>query len=210
MTSDAATADRAAVARSATTRATTDEERDEIRLNNRGGFVFLLVHGVTWTLAGALSLVLPIEQAALLYLFQGVVAFPASLAIERALGFRLIGSENSLTTLFVMIATIQMLALPAAIIVFSLEPLLLPAAFAATAGGHFLPYAWLHRTQAYAVLAAVTALAPFGVALVAGRTTSFHGTGFIVGATLLIAGIVIRWQVGREVAGRAQPGTAGG
>jgi NaMN:DMB phosphoribosyltransferase len=58
-------------------------------------------------------------------------------------------------------------------------------AFAATNGGHFLPYMWLHRTRAYAVLAVVCALGPFAVLLVAGAATAFHATGFLVGGVML-------------------------
>ena len=34
----------------------------------------------------------------------------------------------------------------------SYHPALVPAAFAAIGGGHFLPYAWLHRTRLYVAL----------------------------------------------------------
>ena len=63
----------------------------------------------------------------------------------------------------------------------NLDPLYLPMTFAATNGGHFLPYMWLHRTRAYAVLAVVCALGPFAILLVAGAQTAFHATGFLVG-----------------------------
>lgn len=165
---------------------TIDEERDEARFANRGGVAFLLVHGVTWIVAAILTFVLPVEQAALIILFQGVVAFPASLMLERLLGFRFIAArDNEVVTLFVLIAMTQGLSLPASIVVLNLDPLYLPVVFAATNGGHFLPYMWLHRTRAYAVLAVACALGPFAVLLIAGAQTAFHVTGFLVGTVML-------------------------
>ena len=82
----------------------TDVERDESLIANRGGFSFLFVHGWTWIVAAALSFVLPIKVAALVYLFQGFVAFPLALLLERRLGYKTLSTkENSLVSLFVMI-----------------------------------------------------------------------------------------------------------
>ena len=165
---------------------TIDEERDAARTANRGGVAFLFVHGITWLAAAILTFVLSVEQAALVVLFQGLVAFPASLVLERLLGFRFIpAKDNAVVSLFVLIAMTQGLGLPGSIIVLNLNPLYLPMAFAATNGGHFLPYMWLHRTRAYAVLAVVCALGPFAVLLVAGAATAFHTTGFLVGSVML-------------------------
>ena len=165
---------------------TIDDERDEARTANRGGVAFLLVHGITWLVAAILTFVLAVEQAALVVLFQGLVAFPASLMLERLLGFRFIAArDNAVVSLFVLIAMTQGLSLPGSIIVLNLDPIYLPVAFASTNGGHFLPYMWLHRTRAYAVLAIVCALGPFAVLLVGGATTAFHLTGFMVGGVML-------------------------
>jgi hypothetical protein len=170
----------------------TNQERDEARLANRGGFAFLAVHGVTWTVAGILSYALPLQQAALVYLFQGLVAFPLSLALERALGFRLVRTaDNAVVELFVLIALTQGLALPASIIALNLDPRVLPVVFAATNGGHFLPYLWLHRTRAYAVLAVVAALGPFALLLFGGRDFAFHATGFLVGGIMLATAVIV-------------------
>jgi hypothetical protein len=178
---------------------TADDERDEARRANRGGFAFLLVHGVTWTGAGILSFALATDQAALVYLFQGLVAFPASLLLERMLGFRLVkASDNSVVGLFVLIAMTQGLSLPAAIIVYNLDPLYLPIVFAATNGGHFLPYLWLHRTRAYGLLAVVAALGPFGIVLARDAQTAFHAAGFLVGAVMLATAAYIWWRTGEE------------
>ena len=182
----------------------TDVERLEARTANGGGFSFLLVHGTTWIAAGVLSFVLSRDTAALVYLFQGFVAFPASLIVERALGYQTLPtSENSLASLFVLVAIAQGLALPASIIVYNLDPRLVPVVFAATNGGHFLPYSWLHGTRAYIGLAIVAALGPFAVVVVADADAAFHVSGFIVGGALLATALWVR------IASRARkrPGT---
>jgi hypothetical protein len=55
-------------------------------------------------------------------------------------------------------ALVQVVALPAVILVYTLNPAYVPAVFAAIGGGHFLPYAWLHRTRLYIVLGVAIAL----------------------------------------------------
>ena len=178
---------------------TTDAERDESLLANRGGFSFLLVHGLTWIAAGALTFVLPVKAAALIYLFQGFVAFPASLLLERFLGYRTLSTkDNSLVSLFVLIAVAQGLALPASIVAYSLDPLYVPVVFAATNGGHFLPYSWLYRTRAYIVLAVVAAFGPFALLVCTGAEASFHTAGFLVGAALLATAVVVRADAERR------------
>lgn len=181
-----------------TTIRSTLEERDAARFGNLGGYTFLVVHGVTFALAGLASFVLELETAALVYLFQGLVAFPLSLALERAQGFRMAGKENSLTPLFVQVASIQIVALPAVIYVFELDPRLVPAAFAAVAGAHFLPYVWLQRTRIYGVLAVFMALAPWALLVMLDRDAAFHATGLVVGAALVIAGVAVRTVMLRD------------
>jgi hypothetical protein len=181
-----------------TTIRSTLDERDAARSANLGGFTFLIVHGVTFALAGLASFALELEVAALAYLFQGIVAFPLSLLLERAQGFRMLGKENSLTPLFIQVASIQLLALPAVIYIFELDPRFVPAAFAAVAGAHFLPYVWLQRTPIYGVLAVFMSFVPWGLLILLGRDGAFHATGLVAGAALLVAGIAVRTVVLRD------------
>lgn len=185
----------------------TDRERAECLAANRGGFSFLVVHGVTWAAAAALTVALPVKPAALIYLFQGIIAFPASLVLERLLGYRTLSTkDNSLVELFVLIAVSQGLALPASIVVYNLDPLYLPVVFAVTNGGHFLPYSWLYRTRAYIALAVVAAFGPFLLLVTVGSEATFHLAGFLVGAALLVTAFVVRAGAERRV----RPPMAGG
>lgn len=178
---------------------TTLQERDAARFANLGGYTFLVVHGVTFAVAAVLSYALELEMAALVYIFVGIVAFPLSLLLERVQGFRMVGKENSLTPLFIQVASIQLLALPAVIYVFDLDPRLVPAAFAAVAGAHFLPYVWLQRTSIYGVLAVFTSVAPWALLIALDRETAFHLTGFVIGAGLIAAGVAVRHVVQRDL-----------
>jgi len=179
----------------------TDVERDESLIANRGGFSFLFVHGWTWIAAAALTFVLPIKVAALVYLFQGFVAFPLSLLLEHRLGYKTLSmKENSLVSLFVLIAVAQGLALPASIVVYNLNPLYLPVVFAATNGGHFLPYSWLHRTKVYVFLAIVAAFGPFAILIAGGAEASFHASGFVVGVVMVISAWYVRASAERRIA----------
>jgi hypothetical protein len=55
-------------------------------------------------------------------------------------------------------AMVQIVALPAVILMYTERPELVPATFAAIGGAHFLPYVWLHRTRIYLVLALTVSL----------------------------------------------------
>jgi hypothetical protein len=179
----------------------TDVERNESLVANRGGFSFLFVHGWTWIAAAALSFVLPVRVAALVFLFQGLVAFPVSLLLERQLGYKTLSTrENSLVSLFVLIAVAQGLALPASIVVYNLNPLYVPVVFAATNGGHFLPYSWLHRTRAYLLLALVASFGPFAILVTGGAEASFHASGLLVGIVMVVSAWYVRGSAERRMA----------
>ena len=169
---------------------TTDFERDEARTANRGGFVFLLVHGLASFVAACLTFLLPVETAALIFMFQGIVAFPLSLLVERVLGYGMVSKANTLQPLFIQVASIQLLGLPAVIVAYGLNPLYTPVAFAAVGGAHFLPYTWLQRTPIYGVLAVVVAASPY-LLLGLGAEWVFHATGFILGTALLVSSAAV-------------------
>ncbi|MGH2352550.1 MAG: DUF7010 family protein [Chloroflexota bacterium] len=120
-----------------------------------GGVGFLIAYGATLLIAGLLAFVLPVNIAALVILFQGGVALPLAFALERRLGFPPMAADNPLRSLSIQMAMTQVVALPAVIITYDLNPVYVPAVFAAIGGGHFLPYAWLHRTRVYVVLGVV-------------------------------------------------------
>ena len=123
-----------------------DAARSDATRSSGGGIAFLIAYGTTLLVAGLLAFVLPVAIAALVILFQGGVALPLAFALERRLGFPPMADDNPLRALSVQMALVQVVALPSVILVYTLNPAYVPAVFAAIGGGHFLPYAWLHRT----------------------------------------------------------------
>jgi hypothetical protein len=130
-----------------------DEARRDVSAASAGGAPFLICFGLTLLACAALSFVVPRSTAALLVIFQGAVALPASFLLERRMGHARMAPDNPLRPLSVQLAMSQVLALPAVILVYSLNPGGVPLVMAAIAGGHFLPYAWLQRTSVYVGLA---------------------------------------------------------
>lgn len=137
-----------------------DAARADVTRSSGGGIAFLVAYGTTLLIAGVLAFFLPVPIAALVILFQGGVALPLAFIIERRL-YPPMASDNPLRSLSIQLAMVQVVALPAVIVVYTLNPIWVPAIFAAIGGGHFLPYAWLHRTRVYIVLGVVVSLGSF-------------------------------------------------
>lgn len=165
--------------------------RSDVTRSSGGGIGFLLAYGTTLLIAGILAFFLPLEIAALVVLFQGGIALPLAFALERWLGFPPMAADNPLRTLSIQLAMTQVLALPAVFIVYQLDPAYVPAAFGAIGGGHFLPYAWLHRTKLYIVLGILVALVPWLMMMVWGKA-AFAYIPLFWGATYWLFALLLR------------------
>ena len=138
-----------------------DRARDEVSASSAGGAPFLIAYGGTFLATAILSFFIPVETAALIAMFQGGIALPLAFWLERRLGSRPMAPDNPLRPLSIQMAMSQVVALPAVIIAYNLNPATVPAVLAAIGGGHFLPYTWLHRTQLYAALGVAIAIGAF-------------------------------------------------
>ncbi len=145
----------------------------EVSASSAGGTPFLIAYGTTFLITGTISFALPAETVALVAMFQGGVALPTAFWLERQIGWERLSTENPLRALSTLLAFSQALAIPALIVVFNLNPRAVPVILAGLGGVHFLPYAWLHRTRLYVVLALIVSLGAFGLQLVLG-STAFH------------------------------------
>jgi hypothetical protein len=137
---------------------TVDEARRTASATAAQGAAWLIAFGVTLSVVAVLSFVLPVRAAVLAAVFQGGVALPLAFALERVLGSGPMAADHPLRSLSVQLAMVQILALPAVILMYSERPELVPATFAAIGGAHFLPYVWLHRTRIYLALALAVSL----------------------------------------------------
>lgn len=157
-----------------------DQAFTEVSRSSAGGAPFLIAYGATFIITGILSYILPEETVALVAMFQGGVALPAAFWLERRMGQGRMADNNPLRALSVQLAMSQALALPLLIVVYNLNPRAISIALAGLGGVHFLPYAWLHRTRLYAILATVVALGAFGLQLILGPA-AFHVILLFVG-----------------------------
>jgi hypothetical protein len=132
--------------------------RNDVSGSSMGGAPFLISFGATLFITAILSLFVPVRIAALVAMFQGGVALPVAFWLEARIGNGPMAADNPLRSLSVQLAMSQVVALPAVIVAYSLNPASVPVVLAAIAGGHFLPYAWLQRTRIYVVLAVAIAV----------------------------------------------------
>lgn len=168
-----------------------DAVRQQAILSSLAGFPFLLIYSFVWIAAGALSYVVPSSFAPWLYLLGGVPAAPLAIALERRVGYIRITGPDPLLPLTLQILFVQIVAIPAVMIVWSLAPNYVPVAFAAVVGGHFLPFQWVYRTPLYGVLGVVVAGGAYLIGALFGQK-SIHYTGFFVGAVLLAGAFLAR------------------
>lgn len=139
---------------------------NEVSASSAGGSPFLISYGITFFITGILSFFISDQLTALLAMFQGGIALPFAFWLERRMGSGRMAADNPLRSLSVQMAVSQALALPALIVAYSLNPRSIPIIMAALGGVHFLPYAWLHRTRVYAILAVAVSIGAFLLQLV--------------------------------------------
>ncbi|MET1155272.1 hypothetical protein [Arthrobacter sp.] len=148
---------------------TVDEARSTASGTAAQGAAWLIAFGITLTIAAVLSFFLPLEVAVLVAVFQGGVALPLAFALERRLGTAPMAPDHPLRSLSIQLAMVQIVALPAVIMMYTQNPALVPAVFAAIGGAHFLPYVWLHQTKIYLYLALAVALGSWAITLAGGE-----------------------------------------
>jgi hypothetical protein len=169
---------------------------DDVSASSAGGAPFLIAYGATFIVTGVLSFFLPLPTAALVAMFQGGVALPLSFWLERRMTAHPMAQDNPLRSLSVQMAMTQIVALPAVIIAFSLNPVTVPAVLAAVGGGHFLPYAWLHRTRLYLILGIAVSIGAL-VIQIALRAAAFPYILLYVGVVYwIMAPLVYRHAAG--------------
>ena len=143
-----------------------DGARAEASRASAHGAPWLLAYGSTLAVAAVVSFVTSVEVTALVTLFQGGVALPLAFLLERRLGTGRLTTDHPLSSLLVQVAMVQSLAMPAVLLMYATRPELVAATLAAIAGGHFLPYVWLHRTRIYLILGLAVSLGSWAMTAV--------------------------------------------
>ena len=168
-----------------------DAIRQQAILSSLAGFPFLLVFAIVWMTAASLSYWVPRDIAPWIYALLGMPATPIAIILERRLGYVPAAEPDPLLPLVLQILFVQIVAFPAILLVWDATPPLMPVAFAAVVGAHFLPFQWIYRTRLYGVLSVVVAVGPFVLAVLF-RERALHYTGFFVGVTLLVGAFAAR------------------
>lgn len=158
---------------------------NEVSASSAGSAPFLIAYGATFIITGILSFFLPRPTVALVAMFQGGVALPIAFWLERRLGSMRMSSDNPLRPLSIQFAMSQILGLPALIVAYSLNPGAVPVVLASLGGVHFLPYAWLHRSRNYVILAVAVSVGAFALQLILG-SAAFSYILLYVGAVYWI------------------------
>jgi hypothetical protein len=125
-------------------------------------------------------------------LFQGGIALPVAFFLERRLAKERMTKENPLLSLSALLAMSQALTLPALIVGYSMNPGSVPVMLAAIGGGHFLPYAWLHRTRIYSIFAFTVSFGGFAIQLALPQSAFVVILFFIAVVYLATAPLVLR------------------
>ena len=142
--------------------------RREVSQSSAGGAPFLICFGATLLACGVAAFFLPVRQAALAVMFQGGIALPLAFLLERRMGWGPMAKDNPLNALSIQLAMSQIVAFPIVIAMFDLRPGGVPLAMASIAGGHFLPYAWLQRSNVYIGLAVAVSAGALAIQIAAG------------------------------------------
>ncbi len=129
------------------------QERDDLARLTMKGAGMPVAGLLYWLALGFLLGSTPDRRAIVLAFWLTGAVFPVGIAITRLLGGDIMAKSPSLTSLGLMVAALQAFFWPVAILVFRLEPAWTPWTMAILFGSHFLPYWWMYRSPAYAVLA---------------------------------------------------------
>lgn len=161
---------------------------------NRSGVSFLVAYGVTWIACAACWRYASERTAAYATLFQGLVAFPAAMALSYLIGALGQGRpvSDEITSLSILIGTSQLLGLPFLIyLTVKAKYRLVPFAFAAITSMHFVLYAWLYQTPLYIIMAVLVSGGTAAIMLIIpesrARTAAIRVCAFTGGILLLTA-----------------------
>ncbi len=157
---------------------------DEVSASSAGGMPFLVCYGITFLVVGISSYFVPRETSALVAMFQGVVALPVALFLERRIRWGKMAVNNPLRKLSVVLAVSQGLAIPFLIVVYNIEPGQIPICLAGLAGVHLLPYGWLQRTSIYIGLAIFVSVGSFLIVVVF-KTAAYELILLLIGIAYL-------------------------
>lgn len=143
-----------------------EDERDRLARLSRKGIGVPAAGLVYWLVVAVLVRMLPQQTALLASFFLTLGLWPLGAALTRALGGDLFARSEVLAPLGLLLAAVQLFYWPVIVVVFRTSPEWTPFTLAVLFGSYFLPWAWLYRSRAHALLAVATAVVLCVAALV--------------------------------------------
>lgn len=129
-----------------------DAERRRLTELTQRGIGMPVAGMLFWLGVGWLTRRFPASQAVLFSFFLTGIVFPIGVLFTRLAGGDLFAKSPRLTALGMLLAALQFFYWPIILLVWKLSPAWTPWTMAILFGSHFLPYAWLYNSRAYAFL----------------------------------------------------------
>lgn len=177
-----------------------EEYTRALAIANRHGWAFLAAYGTTWLISAAAWARATPRTAAVVTLFQGMVALPLALVLTLLTLGPPRPSLEALDSLSVAMATGQLLGLPVVIFfIMSQRYTLVPLGMVVLLVVHFAPYSWLYGTPLYMVMGGAISIT---AVVVSRRAEREGGPGPTAGAlrTCLTTGVLMLAGAGMALA----------
>lgn len=169
-----------------------EAERDRLSRLTRKGIGMPASGLLYWLAVAALVRMLPQSTALLASFFLTGAVFPVGAGLTRLAGGDLFAKSATLTPLGLLLAAVQLFYWPIIVVVYASAPEWTPFTLAVLFGSHFLPYAWLYRSRAYAFLAVSTTVALVAGALV--TRSDLYATAPLVAAACYAVTVLLLWR----------------
>lgn len=174
-----------------------ESERARLALLTRQGIGMPAAGLLYWIVVAVMVRMLPQPTALLAMFFATGAVFPVGALLTRLAGGDLFARSATLTSLGLILASVQLFYWPVIVLVYRVAPDWTPWTMAVLFGSHFLPYLWLYRSRAYAFLAASSALVLTAGALVA-RGPLYREAPVLAAACYAVAVVMLWREVRRD------------
>lgn len=140
---------------------TVDQARDNLIITAKKGYPILLAGAIVWLLIAFTPFIFAKEIVHLIWIWGLMVIFPLGLMLGKVLKIDLFAKKNPLSELGAFVAAPQAFFIPVFIIVYVKIPEYLPFTIGLLGASHFLPYAWMYKSNAYKIMAIGMGLSSF-------------------------------------------------
>ena len=141
-----------------------DSLRDSISRITLRGVCMPIAGTFFWIAVAILGETLPLKTAMFFAFCATGLVFPLGLAIAKLTGADLMSRSHPLSSLGLVMNLVQLAYWPVVVVVHFNAPEWTAFTMAVLFGSHFLPYAWLYRSQGYALIGGLSMVLPVTLA----------------------------------------------